>query len=456
MSQTFVSIDPTTGRELARYAALDDAARAHALDRAQEAFLRWRQVPIAQRAQILLAVARQLEFEQRDVAAVVTREVGKTFKDALGELKKCITTTRWFAEHGPALLADERADTEAQSSYVRYEPLGVLLAVMPWNFPFWQVFRFGIPALLAGNTILVKHAPSTMGCSARLEAVFRQAGAPRGLVTHFPIDIADVPAVAADPRVRGMTFTGSTATGRILAKLAGEHAKPIVLELGGSDPFIVMPSADLDQTVRMAVLARIQNAGQSCIAAKRFLVHASIYDTFAAKLTAAMQALRVGDPMDESVDMGPLSTALARQRLLAAIDASVAAGATLLAGGRALPGPGFFVAPTVLGDVPATAPAATEELFGPVCALFRVADLDGAIQLANSSSFGLSASIWTADASEAERAISGIDAGSVFVNAMPRSDARLPFGGTKASGFGRELGRAGLHAFTNPKTIWIR
>ncbi len=452
----FVSVNPANGRELSRTDALGSEAIEQALARAEAEALRWREVALAERAALLTELARQTELAQKDLAALMSREVGKPFREALGELRKCAWTARHFAEQGPAMLADETVPTDARTSFVTHRPLGVILAIMPWNFPFWQVFRFANPAILAGNVVLLKHAPATMGCSAAIEALFRKAGAARGLLQHLPITVDEVARLIADPRVRAVTVTGSTRAGRAVASLAGQHLKPCVLELGGSDPFIVMPSADLDLAVEAAVAARVQNNGQSCIAAKRFIVHEAVAEPFEERFVAAMSRLRVGDPMDESVAVGPLASARARETLHDQVLRSVAAGAKLLLGGKPMAGPGFFYPPTVLAEVPAHAPAANEEIFGPVAALFRVADLAEALRVANRTSYGLSASIWTQSDAEAGDAVRAIEAGSVFVNGMPKSDPRLPFGGVKDSGFGRELGRDGLLAFTSARAIWMR
>ena len=452
----FISTNPANGRELSRTPALTPEAVEQALARAEADLLRWQRTPVAERAAFLLELARQLDLAQKDLAALMSREVGKPFREAIGELKKCAWTARHFAEQGPTLLADELVPTDAKRSWVAHRPLGIVLAIMPWNFPFWQVFRFALPAVLAGNVVLLKHAPATMGCAAAIEAIFRKAGALRGVLQNLPVEVSAVPGLIADPRVRAVTVTGSTRAGRSVAALAGQHLKPCVLELGGSDPFIVMPSADLDFAVDNAVLARVQNNGQSCIAAKRFIVHEAVAPAFEERFALAMSRLRVGDPMDESVQVGPLASLRARDLLHEQVTRSIAAGARLLTGGKAISGPGYYYAPTVLTEVPLDAPAASEELFGPVASVFRVKDLGAALALANRTSYGLSASIWTQQEAEANEAVQSIDAGSVFVNGMPKSDPRLPFGGVKDSGYGRELGREGLLAFTQAKTIWIR
>ncbi|MCC6623034.1 MAG: NAD-dependent succinate-semialdehyde dehydrogenase [Deltaproteobacteria bacterium] len=452
----FVSVDPATGRPFARTPALSDAQLEQVLARAHADFLRWRDVPLAKRAALLVEIARQLELDAQNHAALMSREMGKPFREALAEVKKCAWTARHFAEHGPAQLGDEATPSDATRSFVRYEPLGPILAIMPWNFPFWQVFRFAIPALLAGNVVVLKHAAGTMGCAAGIEGVFRKAGAPRGLLQSAPIDHAAVARAIADPRVAAVTLTGSTGAGRAIAAIAGRHLKPSVLELGGSDPFIVMPSEDLELATRTAVLARVQNGGQSCIAAKRFIVHEAVHGQFEAELVGAMRALRAGDPMDETVDLGPLASDEARRHLQQQVDESIAQGARCLLGGRIPSGPGWFYPPTVLSDAPAASPAGQDELFGPVASIVRARDLEHAIELANATAFGLGASVWTREEAEIERALAQLRAGAVFVNGMVRSDPRLPFGGRGDSGWGRELGWHGLFAFTNIKTVWIR
>jgi len=452
----FVSVDPATGKAIARTPTLTEAQLEPLLARAQADFPRWRDTPIAKRAALLVELARHLELDAQGHAALMSREMGKPFREALAEVKKCAWTARHFAEHGPAHLGDEATASDAARSFVRYEPLGPLLAIMPWNFPFWQVFRFAIPALLAGNVVVLKHAAGTTGCAAAIEGVFRKAGALRGLLQSAPIDHAAVARVIADRRIAGVTLTGSTGAGRVIAGLCARHLKPSVLELGGSDPFIVMPSADLALATRTAVLARVQNNGQSCIAAKRFIVHESVHAQFEAELVEAMRALRVGDPMDETVDLGPLASEGARTHLQAQVEASVAAGARLLLGGRIPSGRGWFYPPTVLSDAPPDSPAGQDELFGPVASIVRARDLEHALALANATTFGLGASLWTRDEAELERALPQLRAGAVFVNGMVRSDPRLPFGGRGDSGWGRELGWHGLFAFTNVKTVWIR
>ena len=453
---TFISINPATGKEIGRTESLDAQQLEQALARAQADFLRWRATPVSERAALLIELARQLELGAQGYAAMMSREMGKTFREALAEVKKCAFTARHFAEHGPAALADEAAPSDAVKSFVRYEPLGVILAIMPWNFPFWQLFRCAIPALLTGNVVLLKHAGSTLGCAAEIEEVFRKAGAPRGLLQSIPVQHEQIDGIIGDARVRALSLTGSTRAGRAVAAQCAKYLKPSVLELGGSDAFVVMPSCDLDAAVKCAVVGRVQNNGQSCIAAKRFIVHEQVYTAFEDKLQAAFEGLRMGDPMDESIDLGPLSSEAARKTLDEQVQDSIAAGARLVVGGRVPNGPGWYYPATILADIPDDAPAARDELFGPVAALFRVRDLEHALERANATVYGLGASIWTRDEDEAQRAIDGLQAGAVFVNGIVKSDARLPFGGIKESGWGRELSWHGLLAFTNTKAVWIK
>jgi succinate-semialdehyde dehydrogenase/glutarate-semialdehyde dehydrogenase len=384
----------------------------------------------------------------------MTLEMGKLLGAAIDEAKKCAVGCRYYAENGARLLAPEVVrDAAGERDMVVYQPLGAVLAVMPWNFPFWQVIRFAAPALIAGNVALLKHASNVPQCALALEDLFRRAGAPEGVFQTLLIGSDAVPAIIADPRVAGVTLTGSEPAGRLVAATAGRHLKKTVLELGGSDPFIVMPSADLERTVGMAVKARMVNNGQSCIAAKRFIVADAIYDRFAPRFVAAVGALHVGDPAAPGTELGPLATPAIVDALAAQVEQSVAAGARLLTGGHRLDRRGNFYAPTVLAEVPRAAPAFSDELFGPVASLFRVADIDAAIRLANDSGFGLGASAWTRDPAEAARFVEEIDAGMVFINEQVVSDPRLPFGGVKRSGYGRELGALALREFVNAKTV---
>jgi succinate-semialdehyde dehydrogenase/glutarate-semialdehyde dehydrogenase len=385
----------------------------------------------------------------------MTLEMGKPIGAAVAEAEKCAWVCRYYAENAAQFLADEEIATNAARSLVHYEPLGPVLAIMPWNFPFWQVFRFAAPALMAGNVGLLKHASNVPQCALAIEEIFKRAGFPPNAFQALLIGSERVAGILDDERIKAVTLTGSGPAGSQVASHAGKRIKKSVLELGGSDPFIVMPSADLERAIATAVTARTINNGQSCIAAKRFIVHADLYAEFERRFVAGMQALRVGDPLDPGTQIGPLATSAIRDELHAQVKASLAQGARLLTGGEMRKGPGNFYPPTVLVDVPPGSPAACEELFGPVAALFRAADLDQAIQLANASAFGLGASAWTRVPQEQQRFIDELQAGSVFINGMVASDPRLPFGGVKESGYGRELSVFGIREFVNIKTIWI-
>jgi succinate-semialdehyde dehydrogenase/glutarate-semialdehyde dehydrogenase len=451
------SVNPATGQRGMVFQALGDAELEEKLARAAAAFAGWRRRPVAERARVLVRAAEILDHEASELGDLMTREMGKLVGAARQEAQKCAQGCRYYAENVEAFLRPEVVPVSAASrDEVHFQPLGALLAVMPWNFPFWQVVRFAAPALAAGNVGLLKHASNVPGCALALEDIFRRAGAPPGVFQALLVGADRVPGLIADARVAAVTVTGSEETGRRVAAVAGQHLKKTVLELGGSDPFIVLSSADLDRAVATAVKARIVNNGQSCIAAKRFIVVDAVYDRFAGAFVTAMKALRVGDPMRPDVELGPLATAAILDGLAAQVDRSVAAGARLLTGGHRLPGPGYFYAPTVLVDVPTDAPAFGEELFGPVATLFRAHDLDEAIGLANATRFGLGASAWTRDAAEAARLAEDLAAGSVFINDMVASDPRFPFGGVKSSGYGRELGLYGLREFVNVKTVRSR
>ena len=449
------SINPATGEKLKEFAAFDDAEIEKRLKRAEKAFAHHRREPIAKRAQLMMAAASLLEQEKDRLARTMTLEMGKLFRAAQEEIAKCIRGCRFYAENGERFLEDEAAQTDAARSYVRYYPLGPVLAVMPWNFPFWQVFRFAAPALLAGNVGLLKHAANVPQCALAIEEIFCRAGFDEGIFQTLLIEAQQVEKVIVDPRVQAVTLTGSEKAGSAVASTAARHIKKSVLELGGSDPFIVMPSSDFESTLRTAIKARTINNGQSCIAAKRFLVADEVYDEFLRQFVERMRALKVGDPFDETTEIGPLATEHILQGVHEQVQKSIAAGAKLLTGGNRIHGPGFFYEPTVLVDVPSDSPAYREEIFGPVASFFRVRDAADAIEIANDTSFGLGASAWTNDRAEQELFASEIETGMVFINAMVVSDPRLPFGGVKRSGFGRELGVAGIREFTNAKTIWI-
>jgi succinate-semialdehyde dehydrogenase/glutarate-semialdehyde dehydrogenase len=449
------SINPATGETLKEFPAFNDNEIEKRLKRAERAFAQYRRHPFANRGQLLMAVASLLEQDKDSLARTMTTEMGKLFRAAKDEIAKCARACRFYAENGERFLEDEAAQTGAARSYVRYEALGPVLAIMPWNFPFWQVFRFAVPALMAGNVGLLKHAANVPQCALAIEQIFCRAGFDEGIFQVLLIDAEQVEKIIVDPRIKAVTLTGSEKAGSAVASTAARHIKKSVLELGGSDPFIVMPSADFESALTTAIKARTINSGQSCIAAKRFLVANNVYDEFLQRFVEGMRGLKIGDPFDETTEIGPLATEQILQGVHEQVQKSVAAGAKLLTGGNRIHGPGFFYEPTVLVDVPIDSPAYSEEVFGPVASFFRVRDAADAVEIANATSFGLGASAWTNDRTEQELFASELETGMVFVNAMVASDPRLPFGGVKRSGFGRELGAAGIREFVNSKTIWI-
>jgi len=449
------SVNPATGQVLQEYVTPGEAEVEARLDRAADAQPGFARLPVDRRAEWLSAAADRLRDRRLDLGRLMTSEMGKTLTAALAEVDKCEWVCRYYAENGAAFLADEEVESAAQESRVRFEALGVILAVMPWNFPLWQVFRFAAPTLVAGNAGLLKHASNVPGCSLAIESVFLEAGFPAAVFQSLLIPAARVEALVADPRIAAVTLTGSEPAGRAVARAAGQCLKKSVLELGGSDPFIVLSDADLEAAVRTAVQARTINNGQSCIAAKRFIVMADRADEFESRFVRQMERLRVGDPMESDTDIGPLATESIRAELHGQVENSVAEGARLRTGGVMPAGIGFFYPPTVLTDVPRDCPAAVDELFGPVAPVFRVGSTEEALDLANATEFGLGAAVWTRDRAIAARFIEGLQAGSVFVNGMVASDPRLPFGGIKRSGYGRELGIYGLREFLNVKTVWI-
>ena len=449
------SINPATGEKLKDFSAFNDAEIEKRLSRAERTFLRYRRKRFAKRAQLMMTVASLLHAEKDELARVITLEMGKLFRAALEEIEKCARACRFYAENGERFLEDEVAQTDAARSYVRYEPLGPVLAIMPWNFPFWQVFRFAAPALMAGNVGVLKHAANVPQCALAIEKIICRAGFEDGVFQALLIEATQVEKAIIDPRIKAVTLTGSEKAGSAVASTAARQIKKSVLELGGSDPFIVMPSADFEAALTTAVKARTINSGQSCIAGKRFLVAYQVYDRFLDQFVERMRALKVGDPFDETTEIGPLATEQILDGVHEQVQKSIAAGAKVLTGGNRIHGPGFFYEPTVLVDVPKDSPAYREEVFGPVASVFRVRDAADAVELANDSTFGLGASAWTNDPAERELFASELETGMVFINAMVASDPRLPFGGVKRSGFGRELGAAGIREFTNAKTIWI-
>ena len=403
----------------------------------------------------MLAAASLLEQGKKELAQTITLEMGKLLGGAMGEIEKCARVCRFYAENAERFLEDEPVQTDAARSFVRYQPLGTVLAIMPWNFPFWQVFRFAAPALMAGNVGLLKHAANVPQCALAIEKIFCRAGFDEGVFQTLLIEAEQVEHLIVDPRVKAVTLTGSERAGSAVASAAAREIKKAVLELGGSDAFIVMPSADFKVALTAAVKARTINSGQSCIAAKRFFIADKVYDDFLRQFVERMRALKIGDPLDETTEIGPLATEQILNAVHDQVQKSVVAGAKLLTGGNRIHGPGFFYEPTVLVNVPRKSPAYREEVFGPVASIFRVRDVADAIEIANDSPFGLGASAWTSDPTEKELFASELDAGVVFINGMVASDPRLPFGGVKRSGFGRELGAAGIREFTNIKTIWI-
>lgn len=449
------SINPATEETIRTFEPSSAAQVSERLDRALAAFRIHRLTSFAERAKRMRRAAEILDAACRDLGRLMTLEMGKPIGAAVAEAEKCATACRYYAEHAERFLADESVNMEGGKGWVAFQPVGVVLAIMPWNFPFWQVFRFAAPALMAGNVGVLKHASNVPQCALAIEDVFRRAGFVEGSFQTLLIGTGPIEGIIADRRIAAVTLTGSEGAGRSVASAAGKNLKKCVVELGGSDPFVVMPSANLDQAVATAVTARMINNGQSCIAAKRFIVHNQIYDAFLEKFVRAVAAVRVGDPMDEKTQLGPLATAQIRDDLDKQVTESVAAGARILTGGKKLDRKGFFYAPTVIADIPEDAPAADEELFGPVASVFRAKDLDEAIRIANGTTFGLGASAWTNDQSERDRFVRDIESGLLFINGMVASDPRLPFGGVKNSGFGRELGEFGIREFVNIKSIRI-
>ncbi len=451
------TINPATGETLKTFESITDTEIEAKLELAEKTFRQYRQIPMTQRGEWLLAAADILEKNAEKFGKIMTLEMGKTLSGAIAEAKKCALVCRYYAENAANFLADVPAQTDASKSFVRYQPIGPVLAVMPWNFPFWQVFRFAAPALMAGNVGLLKHASNVPQCALAIEEIFQEAGFPEGAFQTLLTEVDKVAGIMADNRVKAGTLTGSEPAGASLAATAGKAIKKTVLELGGSDPFIVLESADLEAAVSTGVTARMLNSGQSCIAAKRFILAEAIADEFQERLVEKFEGLKVGDPMLPDTNIGPLATPSILQELNAQVEASVEKGAKVLTGGHVLSElPGSFYPPTILAEIPMDCPAYQEEFFGPVALLFRVGNIDEAIELANNTPFGLGASAWTTDAGEKDRLISELEAGAVFINGLVKSDPRLPFGGIKCSGYGRELSREGILEFVNIKTVWLK
>ncbi|HKK27333.1 MAG TPA: NAD-dependent succinate-semialdehyde dehydrogenase [Gemmatimonadota bacterium] len=451
----FDSIDPTSGERLERFETISAPALERRLARARDAFRAERGTPFQERAERLRRAADLLEDGARSFGRLMTVEMGKPIGQAVAEAEKCAWVCRHYAEHGADYLADEEVETDVPRSFVRYQPLGPVLAIMPWNFPFWQVFRFAAPSLMAGNVGLLKHAPNVPQCALAIEGIFRRAGFPEGAFQNLFVDTDAVPGILGDRRVRAATVTGSVRAGRAVAAEAGRHVKKVVLELGGSDPFIVMPSADLDAALETAVNARMQNNGESCIAAKRFIVAGDVYEDFRDGLVERIGSLTVGNPLEEDTDVGPLAREDLRDELDRQVRETVEAGARVLLGGEVPDRDGWFYEPTVLEGIPEDAPARREELFGPVACLFRVPDARAALALANDTDYGLGAAAWTRDPDERRLFVDGLEAGGIAIDGMTASDPRLPFGGVKDSGHGRELGRHGIREFVNVKSVKI-
>lgn len=452
----FTSLNPATEEVLGTWPdhTPEDVERKLAI--AQATFETWRRTSVEERARLLRSLATVLRAQARPLGEIITKEMGKLIKNAIGEVEKCAWACEYYADHAAEFLTPEVIETDASRSEVRYQPLGTILAVMPWNFPFWQVLRFASGSLAAGNVVVLKHASNVPQCALALERIFVEAGFPEGCFQTLLVRAGSIEQILRDPRVKGVTLTGSEPAGRDVARIAGDEVKPSVLELGGSDPFIVFADTDLEVAVKTAITARLQNAGQVCIAAKRFLLQRDIAEAFTAKLVEGYGAVRIGDPMDETTELGPLSSKKALEEIDDQVQRSLKAGATLLTGGKRVGEHGFFYEPTILADVKLGMPTYEEETFGPVATLITFDTVDEAIAIANATKFGLGASVWTKDTTIIDRCISDIEAGSVFVNGMVKTDPRLPVGGTKRSGYGRELSREGLRAFVNTKTVWVQ
>lgn len=452
---TIQTINPANGEPLATYEVANEETIMAALADGQSAFEAWRQDSFERRAQVLMAAAAQLRQDKQRLAELMTLEMGKAISESLAEVEKCAWVCEHYARYAQDYLAPRQVPTDARLSMVRHDPLGIILAVMPWNFPLWQVFRFAAPTLMAGNVGLLKHASNVPGCAAAITEVFLRAGAPKGVFNHLVLENKQVELLMADARVKGVSLTGSVRAGRAVAALAGQHCKPSLLELGGSDPFIVLEDADLEQAARIGAKARFINNGQSCIAAKRHIVVKARYDEFIARFSQEIQALKLGDPMSADTQLGPMARPDLRDELHDQVMRSVEAGAKLVFGGELLAGQGAYYPPTLLVDVRPGMATFDEEVFGPVASVICAADEDEAIALANQSEFGLGASLWTADMARALALVPKIEAGAVAVNGMVKSDPRLPFGGVKDSGFGRELSVEGILAFVNTKAVWM-
>jgi succinate-semialdehyde dehydrogenase/glutarate-semialdehyde dehydrogenase len=450
------SLNPATNELIQTYACWDDHRLEQALEKSRSAQQIWVQSPFSVRAKVLSDTAARLRAQRDRYAALITMEMGKLLREARAEVEKCAGVCDYYAQHGEDFMRAETVVSDAGKSYIAYYPLGTLLAIMPWNFPFWQVFRAAAPALMAGNALALKHAPNVPQCALAIEAIFRDSGLPEGLFTALMITVDQVAGVIASPHVHAVTLTGSEAAGRKVAACAGQHLKKCVLELGGSDPFIVLHDADLELATDTAVSSRFLNCGQSCIAAKRFIVVPQIADEFLHRLKTKVEALKVGDPMNDATQIGPMARIDLRENLHAQIVDSIAQGAVALTGCKPVEREGFFYQPSILDQVTPKARAWHEELFGPAAIVIRAKSEEDALRIANETRYGLGSSIWSKDSARAEKLAAHIQAGCTFINGMVKSDPRLPFGGVKASGYGRELSKLGMHEFVNAKTVWIR
>ncbi len=449
------TINPATGEELERFDLHTKAEIGTKLDGARTAFEQWRKSDFPDRSQLLVDVAATLRRESDALARTAALEMGKPITQARAEVEKCAWCCEHYARNGAAYLSDKTVSTAATRSFVAFRPLGVILAIMPWNFPYWQVFRFAAPALMAGNVAVLKHASNVTRCALEIERIFQISGAPRGAFTTLLVSAQEASDLVGDSRIAAATLTGSEGAGMSVAAVAGKALKKTVLELGGSDPFIVLKDADVKAAAKVGVKSRFQNAGQSCIAAKRFIVEEVIYERFVEEFTSSTRAMTVGDPLQETTDIGPVARDDLRDALAAQVQGSIDAGARLISGGEAIAGSGFFYSPTIIGEVTPQMSAFADETFGPVAPLIRARDAQHAIELANTSSFGLGATLWTSDAERGAMLAGSIESGSVFINGMMASDPRLPFGGVKRSGYGRELSEFGIREFVNTQTVWI-
>ena len=449
------SVNPATGELLKSFEPLTPDQIEEKVRNAVATFATYRLTPFSKRAECLRKAADILDAEKEELGRLMTLEMGKLQREAVAEAAKCAVGCRFYADNAERFMADEVVETGAKKSYIKYQPIGPILAIMPWNFPFWQVFRFAAPALMAGNVGLLKHASNVPQCALKIEDIIHRAGFPEGSFQTLLVGVDAVDKLLADPRIMAATLTGSENAGVQVGISAAKRIKKVVLELGGSDPFIVMPSADLDQAVNTAVKARVQNNGQSCIAAKRFIVAEQVADAFTEKFVAKMKSLKMGDPLDAATEVGPIATPGGVRDLDRDVKKTVEKGGRVLTGGEPSEGKGNFYPPTVLTDIPMDSPAYREEFFGPVASIFRVKNIDEAIRIANDSRFGLGASAWTTVPAEQERFARDLEAGMVFINKMVASDPRLPFGGVKASGHGRELSTVGMREFLNIKTVWV-